>query len=57
MTFSTLTKVVTRTVKIFYRHDTRWRKEIQHYGDPVRKFIKLIDIEDTSLLDDIKTVQ
>ena len=57
MTFSTLTKVVTRTVKILYRHDTRWRKEIQHYGDPVRKFIKLIDIEDTSLLDDIKTVQ
>ena len=58
MTFSTLTKVVTRTVKILYRHDTRWRKEIQqHYEDPVRKFIKLIDIEDTSLLDDIKTVQ
>ena len=27
------------------------------YGDPVRKFIKLIVIEDTSLLDDIKTVQ
>ena len=48
----------TRTVGVSYKHDTEdGERKFSIVERPVRECIKLMNIEDTSLLDDIKTVQ
>ena len=48
----------TRTVGISYKHDTEdGERKFSIVERPVRECIKLMNIEDTSLLDDIKQVQ
>ena len=47
-----------RTVGVSYKHDTEdGERKFSIVERPVRECIKLMNIEDTSLLDDIKTVQ